>query len=181
MSASKVTPIWLVGLLLASTAGLVVLFAPQIASAQRDHLRPSGCACHTWEDPVVEYGEWHTIHALQINCCACHGGNGHASDQVTAHAGMASNPLDNPQLSCQHCHPADYQQRATKAATVLGLTPNSLEPTAYPPASAPTPAPSSVTPWPQTTFRGWDWPVELAVAIVVLGLGVMRWRRVHSI
>jgi hypothetical protein len=174
MSASKVSQAWSVVCCLTLTLGLVVVFTPATTTAQDDHTQPACCACHTWEDPVVEHGEWHTIHALQKNCCACHGGNDHALDQAAAHAGITSNPLDNPQLSCQHCHPADYQQRTTGVAVALGLTPSHQEPTAQPSA------PSIMTPWPPITFRGWDWPVELAVAIVALGLGVMRWRRVHS-
>jgi hypothetical protein len=174
MSASKVSRAWSVGCCLILTLGLVVVFAPPTAKAQDDQTQPACCACHRWEDPVVEHGEWHTIHALQINCCACHGGDDHALDQAAAHAGMTSNPLNNPQLSCQHCHPADYQQRTAGVVVALGLTPSHHEPTVQPPA------PSIMTPWPQITFRGWDWPVELAVAIVVMGLGVMRWRRVHS-
>jgi hypothetical protein len=180
MSAPKVTQVWLVGLLLAVTVGLAALFAPHIASVQRDNPHPSCYACHTWEDPVVEQGEWHTIHALQKNCCACHGGNDRTIDQAAAHAGMTSNPLDNPKLSCQHCHPADYQQRTVGVAVALGLTPSNHEPAALSLAAAPTSASSTMTPWPQISFREWDWPVELAVAIVVLGLGVMRWRRIHS-
>jgi hypothetical protein len=126
----------------------------------------------------VEQGEWHTIHALQINCCACHGGNGHAPDQATAHAGMTPNPLNNPQQSCQHCHHADYQQRTVGVAVALGFTQRSHDSPAHQIATAP--APSTIAPWPQMTFRGWDWPVELALAIVAAGIGVMRWRRVHS-
>ena len=179
MSASKVSRAWSVGCCLTLTLGLAVLFAPPAARAQDDQAQPTCCACHTWEDPVVEQGEWHTIHALQKNCCACHGGNDHAIDQA-AHAGMTFNPLDNPKLSCQHCHPADYQQRTAGVAVALGITPGSHEPTGHPPAAASTPATMIGTLQTRPPFRGWDWPVELAVAMVALGLGVMRWRRVHS-
>jgi hypothetical protein len=174
MSAPKVSRVWLIGCCLTLTLGLVVLAALPAANAHDSQAQPTCCACHTWEDPVVEHGEWHTIHALQINCCACHTGNDHAINQAAAHAGMMPNPLDNPQLCCQHCHPSDYQQRTAGVAVALGFTPGNRAPIAYPPAS------SIVTPWPQTSFRGWDWPVELAISIVALGLGVMRWRRVHS-
>ena len=178
MSAPKMTQIWLVGLLLASTVGLLARCTSPSASAQRDNSPPSCCACHAWEDPVVEQGEWHTVHALQINCCACHGGNGHAFDPATAHAGMTPNPLNSPQQSCQHCHPADYQERTTRVDMALGLTPDNYDSTTHQLAAAPTL--SIITPWPQITFRGWDWPVELAIAIVAAGIGVMRWRRTHS-
>jgi hypothetical protein len=180
MSASKVSRVWLIGCCLTLTLGLVVLFAPPTANAQDNQAKPTCCACHTWEDPVVEHGEWHTIHALQINCCACHGGNEHAIDQAAAHAGMRFNPLDNTYLSCRQCHPDDYQPRAEGVAVALGLTSGSHAPTIRPPTAASAPAAANITPWPQITLRGWDWPVELAVAIVVLGLGVMRWRRIHS-
>lgn len=180
MSAPKVSRVWLIGCCLTLTVGLIVLVAPPAAKAQDNRVHPACCACHTWEDPVVEHGEWHTIHALQINCCACHGGNDRAINQAAAHAGLASNPLDNPQRSCQHCHPADYQPRAEGVAVALGLTPGSHALTIRPSSAASAPAASIMTPWPQLTFRGWDWPVELAVAIVALGLGVKRWRRVHS-
>jgi len=159
MSAPKVIQVWLVSLLLVSAAGLVALSAPQLARAQRDDSPSSCCACHTWEDPVVEQGEWHTIHALQMNCRACHGGNDQASDQKTAHMGLVSHPLNSPYLSCHQCHPVDYQQRTAGVAVALGHASSESKP---------------------TPFRGWDWPVELAVAIVVLGLSVMRWHRVHS-
>ncbi len=180
MSASIIWRVWSVSCCFVSVLGLIMFFTTPAAKAQGNTVEPACRACHTWEDPVVEQGEWHTIHALQKNCCACHRGNGHASDQASAHAGMMPNPLDKPQLSCQHCHPVDYQQRTAGVAAALGHTPSNSESLINQPASAATSAPLGVMLWPQTTFRGWDWPVELAVAIVVAGLGVMRWRRVHS-
>jgi hypothetical protein len=129
----------------------------------------------------VEQGEWHTIHALPHGCCACHGGNDHTADQSSAHIGLIQHPLNIPEASCQQCHPADYQPRAAEVSVRLGLVPERPEPTAGRPVAATTsPPPTSVTLLPRTSFRGWDWPVELAVGIVALGLGVMRWRRVHT-
>jgi hypothetical protein len=160
MSASQVSRAWSFGCCLTLILGLSVVFAPPVAQAQNAHAQPACCACHTWEDPVVERGEWHTIHALQKCCSACHGGNDRAIDLETAHAGLTFNPLKNPKLSCQHCHPLDYQKRTAGVVLALGLTPGEYNP---------------------APFRGWDWPVELAVAIVVMGLGVMRWRRVHTV
>jgi hypothetical protein len=165
MSAPKVSLAWSVGFFATLASGLVLLFAVQTVSAQRTAPRSSCWACHATEDPVVEQGEWHTIHALQKCCRACHGGNDHTTDQAAAHAGMTFHPLDNAYLSCQQCHPDDFQQRAGIVAVALGITPGIHETAAH---------------RPRTTFQGWDWPVELAVAIVALGLGVMRWRRVHS-
>jgi hypothetical protein len=179
MSALQVSQVWSIVILVAAALGLAVPFAPQAVSAQRDDARPLCWSCHASEDPVVEQGEWHTIHALQRCCRACHGGNEHAADQAAAHAGLTLHPLDNASQSCQPCHPDDYRQRAEEVAVVLSITPASQEPTACSPVAVPTLTPPMAALLPQTSFQGWDWPVELAVAIVGLGLGVMRWRRVH--
>ncbi len=179
MSALKILRVWSVGACLVIALGLLVLFVPSVVQAQSEPVWPTCRTCHIWEDPVVERGEWHTIHALQINCCTCHGGNDRATDQAGAHAGMTSNPLNSPQHSCQHCHPVDYQQRTAGVAVALGLAPGTQKSIVHPSSAVSPSASPSMTPWPQITLRGWDWPVELAVTIVVIGLGVMRWRRVH--
>lgn len=180
MSAPKIYHAVCAGFLSALTLGLLLLFVPPAVSAQRANSRPACRTCHAWEDPVVEQGEWHTIHALQPGGCICHGGNDRATDEATAHAGLIRHPLDNPDLTCRQCHPDDYQPRAEGVVVALGFTSGTHEPTACPPGIVSTPAPMMVTLLPRAPLRGWDWPVELAVAIVAVGLGVMRWRRVHS-
>jgi hypothetical protein len=180
MSAQHVSRAWLMGCSCLLIIGWWMLLAPQAASGQPENPPPSCLACHTMDDPVVEQGEWHTIHAFKKCCCACHGGNDCTADQESAHAGLTRDPLDNTYQSCHQCHANDYQQRGEIVAVALGHTPGSHVPTARPPVAASTPAPTIVTLLPRTSFRGWGWPVELAVAIVAVGLGVMRWRRVHS-
>jgi hypothetical protein len=163
--------------------GLVVLFAPQAAVAQCEDPSPSCCTCHATAHPVFEQGEWHTIHARKECCRSCHGGNDRTNDKEEAHVGMTLHPLDDTYLACHQCHPDDYRQRAEVFAVALHVTPLSSEPTARPPVAASTPLPLIVTPLPQAMAEVtpvWDWPVILAVAILVIGLAVIWLRRSHS-
>jgi hypothetical protein len=96
---------------------------------------------------------------------------------------MTLHPLDDTYLACHQCHPDDYRQRAEVFAVALHVTPMSSEPTARPSVAASTPLPLIVTPLPQAMAEVtpvWDWPVILAVAILVIGLAVIWLRRSHS-
>ncbi|CAG0932629.1 hypothetical protein TFLX_02688 [Thermoflexales bacterium] len=182
MSAPKTSQLRLCASLLALTIGLVALFAPQTAGAQCEDSSPSCCTCHATAHPVFEQGEWHTIHARQECCRACHGGNDRTDDQDAAHVGMMLHPLEDTYLACHACHPEDYRQRAEVFAVVLHVTPQSSEPKT--PSPVPTITPSSIllTPLAQTTTAitpAWDWPVVLIIAIPVIALALL-WRRSHS-
>ena len=182
MSAQKVSVRVLVVSLVLLAIGLTVLLAPQAAAAQCEDPEPSCCACHATAHPVVEQGEWHTIHARKECCRACHGGNDRTDDQNAAHAGLILHPLQDTYLACHQCHPADYQQRAEVFAVLLQVTPQSSEPTERPAMAGSTPVPSTATPQPQSAGQVtpvWDWPVLLAVALLMTGLTVIGWRRAH--
>ncbi len=92
----------------------------------------SSCiTCHEKEDPVYQNGEWHGIHALKDCCTNCHGGNCRMMELELAHEGLVAHPLDDIYTNCFQCHPYDYQERAARFGTLLGVVP----------ASRPTPTP----------------------------------------
>jgi hypothetical protein len=110
-----------------SLAGMVVLLVvgTTSVSAQCENPPPSSCTtCHAQEDPVNEKGEWHIIHASKDICINCHGGNGSASEKDLAHEGLMAHPLDDIYTDCHGCHP-DYDERASRFAPALGITPGS--------------------------------------------------------
>jgi hypothetical protein len=159
------------------------LFAPQAAVAQCEDPKPSCCTCHAAAHPVFDQGEWHAIHARKECCRSCHGGNDRTQDKEAAHVGLTLHPLDDTYTSCHQCHPDDYRQRAEVFAVVLHVTPMSSEPTARPAVVASTPPPTIVTPVPRTAGEAtpvWDWPVLLAIAVLVMGLALIWRRRSHS-
>lgn len=180
MSAPRASMLLVVSLVVLAI-GAIVLFAPQAVSAQCQDQQPSCCACHATAHPVANEGAWHAIHARKECCRACHGGNDRADDKETAHAGMTLHPLHDTYLACHQCHPDDYQQRAEVFAVALHVTPQSNEPTAHPAIRAAAP-PMIVTPLPRAVEQGspvWDWPVLLGISILVIGLVVIGWRRLH--
>ena len=79
--------------------------------------------CHEvkGEDPVNSKGEWHTAHAFGDFCEFCHGGNVQATDEAAAHQGLVA-PLDDIKTNCSSCHADDFQTRAEKYGTALGVT-----------------------------------------------------------
>jgi hypothetical protein len=79
--------------------------------------------CHEvkGEDAVNAKGDWHVAHAFGDFCEFCHGGNVQAADKGAAHQGMVQ-PLADVKTNCSSCHAEDYQTRAEKYATVLGVT-----------------------------------------------------------
>jgi hypothetical protein len=182
MSAQKISQPLLVASLVMLAIGLVVLFMPHAASAQCNDQKPSCCTCHTTAHPVVDQGEWHSIHARKECCRSCHGGNDQAQDKETAHVGMTLHPLDDTYTACHQCHPDDYRQRAEVFAVALHITPQSSEPVTQTVAFQP---PSNVPPLrlPTTTTSissANPTPGLLAliaiVAILLVGLSVV-WRK----
>ncbi len=107
--------------------------------------------CHEvkGEDSVNAKGDWHISHAFGDFCEFCHAGNVQATDKAAAHEGLVE-PLGDVKANCSSCHPDDYQARAEKYATALGVTIGAGS--ANPPASsgssgsattaAPTPPPT---------------------------------------
>jgi hypothetical protein len=93
--------------------------------------------CHEvkGEDPVNAKGDWHTAHAFGDFCEFCHGGNVQATDKAAAHEGLVQ-PLGDIKTNCSSCHADDYQTRAEKYATVLGVTIGGSGGAAQPPASS---------------------------------------------
>jgi hypothetical protein len=99
--------------------------------------QPSSCTtCHAQEDPVSEKGEWHIIHASKDICINCHGGNGSTMNKDLAHETLTVNPLSDIYTDCHSCHP-DYDVRAQKFASTMGITPGSC--------ATPTPVPVSIS------------------------------------
>ncbi len=183
MSVQKVSQTLLVASLITLAIGLIVLVTPQAAVAQCADPKPSCCTCHATAHPVANEGEWHTIHARKECCRACHGGNDRTDDKDAAHVGMTLHPLDDTYTACHQCHPDDYRQRAEVFAVALHVTPQSSEPTAHPAVAASTPPPIILTPLPRSAASVtpvWDWPVVLAIAVLMIGLAVIGWKRSHS-
>jgi hypothetical protein len=79
--------------------------------------------CHEvkGEDSVNAKGDWHVSHAFGDFCEFCHAGNVQAPDKAAAHEGLVV-PLGDVQANCSSCHAADYQTKAEKYATALGVT-----------------------------------------------------------
>jgi hypothetical protein len=104
-------------------AGLVWLATPAPATAQCGSQASSCKNCHevNQNHPVNTSGQWHVDHAFGDFCQFCHGGNVQSNDAAAAHSAMFY-PLDDPQLSCAACHPADFGQRAQTYGDVLGVT-----------------------------------------------------------
>jgi hypothetical protein len=79
--------------------------------------------CHEvkGEDAVNAKGDWHISHAFGDFCEFCHAGNVQAADKAAAHEGLVE-PLGDVQANCSSCHADDYQGKAEKYATALGVT-----------------------------------------------------------
>jgi hypothetical protein len=79
--------------------------------------------CHEvkGEDSVNAKGDWHISHAFGDFCEFCHAGNVQAADKAAAHEGLVE-PLGDVQANCASCHADDYQGKAEKYATALGVT-----------------------------------------------------------
>jgi hypothetical protein len=79
--------------------------------------------CHEvkGEDSVNAKGDWHVSHAFGDFCEFCHSGNVQATDKAAAHEGMVQ-PLADVKTNCSSCHTDDYQAKAEKYATALGVT-----------------------------------------------------------
>ncbi len=79
--------------------------------------------CHEvkGEDPVNAKGDWHVSHAFGDFCEFCHAGNVQATDKAAAHEGMVD-PLGDVKANCSSCHADDYQAKAEKYASALGVT-----------------------------------------------------------
>ena len=113
--------------------------------------------CHEvkGEDPVNAKGDWHISHAFGDFCEFCHAGNVQAPDKAAAHEGLID-PFGDVQANCSSCHADDFQAKAEKYATALGVTigasttkppaassgSGSSQPSSQPPAQQP-PAPAA--------------------------------------
>jgi hypothetical protein len=115
---------------------VLILSFPSVALAQCGTPEKSTClTCHARQDPVLDKGEWHVVHASKDLCINCHGGNGTSKDAAAAHQGMTTNPLSDVYTDCHSCHPDDYSVRAQRFASTLGVTTGSCAtPTAVPAA-----------------------------------------------
>jgi hypothetical protein len=91
--------------------------------------------CHEvkGEDSVNAKGDWHISHAFGDFCEFCHAGNVQATDKAAAHEGLVA-PLGDVKANCSSCHADDYQAKAEKYATVLGVTVGASNP--QPPAAS---------------------------------------------
>lgn len=102
--------------------------------------------CHEvkGEDSVNAKGDWHISHAFGDFCEFCHAGNVQATDKAAAHQGLVQ-PLSDVKANCSSCHADDYQTRAEKYATVLGVTVGASS-GSQPPAASAGPGQSSAQP-----------------------------------
>jgi len=102
---------------------ILLLIFVQTVDAQCGASASSCKNCHevNAEYPVNTSGDWHISHSFGDFCVFCHAGNVQSNDQDAAHEGMIY-PLEDPQGSCQSCHPSDYQEQAEVYARVLGVT-----------------------------------------------------------
>jgi hypothetical protein len=108
--------------------------------------------CHEvkGEDPVNAKGDWHISHAFGDFCEFCHAGNVQATDKAAAHEGLVQ-PLGDVKANCSSCHADDYQARAEKYATALGVTVGASN--TKPPASTDSGSGSSQPPASQPTAQ----------------------------
>ena len=90
--------------------------------------------------PVLDDGPWHRDHAYGDLCVACHAGDGAATDEAAAHAGLRA-PLADPAAACASCHD-DALARAERYAAVAPMT---SAPPAPPAPPAATSSPSSAS------------------------------------
>ena len=133
MSSQRSWLLILTGMFVVMLSALT-LFFPSVALAQCENPEKSTCfTCHARQDPVVDKGEWHIVHASKDLCINCHGGNGTSADPAVAHLGMTAHPLSDMYTDCHSCHPDDYGMRARRFASILGVTTGS--------SATPTPLP----------------------------------------
>jgi hypothetical protein len=107
------------GILLLMIAGFAFV-GVEPAKAQCGSQTSSCKNCHEvqGQDPVNADGTgWHQSHAFGDFCYICHAGNNQAKDKAAAHEGMVS-PLADVKASCQQCHAADLEARATVVGNV---------------------------------------------------------------
>jgi hypothetical protein len=160
---------------LALVVTVLMMSFPTLAVAQCGNPEKSTClTCHARQDPVLDKGEWHIIHAGKDLCLNCHGGNGTSADPALAHQGMTAAPLSDVYTDCHSCHPDDYTVRAQRFASSLGRTvgscatptPIPAEPVSYHPIlvqSAPIVEASRASSAPSMIF---------GVTVLVCGLGL---------
>ena len=112
--------------------------------------------CHEvkGEDSVNAKGDWHISHAFGDFCEFCHGGNVQAPDKAAAHEGLID-PFSDVKANCSSCHADDFQPKAEKYATALGVTIGAS--TTRPPAASSgsgSSQPASQPPAPQPPAQG---------------------------
>ena len=171
------------------TLGLLIYLQPTSVHAQCGDPgdQPSTCLiCHNIQDPISKQGEWHTIHANKDICTNCHGGNARAIDENLAHSNMTAHPLEDIYTDCHACHP-DYNERAERFATTLGVTPGSCAtPTPLAVSYGPEEPPTHNIGIPDTTLnaptiqqQGTLLFVSGGILIVAIIVFVMSWMTNH--
>ncbi len=112
-------------LLLLVGIGMLSRPAPALAQCGGPSEQRSSCiTCHEIQEPVVNRGEWHSIHAGMDMCVNCHGGNASTMIEADAHLGVVADPLQDIYTDCHSCHP-DYEVLASRFAQEAGVTPGS--------------------------------------------------------
>jgi hypothetical protein len=184
MSARKPSSALLIVCVVMVLTGLALWITPQAAMAQCGDPKSSCSTCHAEVQPVAAEGEWHVIHADKDCCRSCHGGNDTTMDKDEAHVGMMSNPLDDIYLSCHQCHPNDYQPRADRFATALGITAKSSGPITVaiqlPSGEPAIPLTATTQPGGVSDATPWLSAMIGVVAVLLAGLA-LTWRKLsHS-
>lgn len=125
--------------------------------------------CHEVEGraPPERTQPWHTDHAFADLCVGCHGGNGAATDESTAHAGL-SGPLSGDGVACATCHAGKPElARAYVAHRESDARKSALTP---PPHETPgSPLPPTRPPGPGSPSAGGS-PVANRVLSLAIGL-----------
>jgi hypothetical protein len=85
--------------------------------------KDSSCiGCHEDQYQLYDHGKWYCLCKTPVRCTECHGGRTDTAIQELAHEGMNANPLVGNGAVCQGCHPADYQARVEKFASIAGVS-----------------------------------------------------------
>jgi hypothetical protein len=109
--------------LLVSTAVIGGLSSTPARAQEATPPADSGCiTCHENLYYLHDTGNSFCLCAEQMSCTCCHGGNPQALKEDEAHAGMVLYPASDNASTCQKCHPADYQSRVEKFASVAGIS-----------------------------------------------------------